>query len=103
MQHSLYMYVRVLKLEQEHIVQIKYTIPYSASHVCEKWEKEGILHPNGIGRGLGIGGQRSFGICNGDSPKLIVNFCIVIEALQIHKRKLWASWKAVKALLNAFV
>ncbi|CAL9027362.1 unnamed protein product [Prunus brigantina] len=39
MQHSLYMYVgdsagnvRVLKLEQEHIVQMKYTIPYSASH-----------------------------------------------------------------------
>lgn len=24
--------VRVLKLEQEHIVQMKYTIPYSASH-----------------------------------------------------------------------
>ncbi|XP_021804576.1 uncharacterized protein LOC110748909 [Prunus avium] len=39
MQHSLYMYVgdsagnvRVLKLEQEHIVQMMYTIPYSASH-----------------------------------------------------------------------
>ncbi|KAI5343356.1 hypothetical protein L3X38_011232 [Prunus dulcis] len=39
MQHSLYMYVgdstgnvRVLKLEQEYIVQMKYTIPYSASH-----------------------------------------------------------------------
>ncbi|BBN67637.1 Transducin/WD40 repeat-like superfamily protein [Prunus dulcis] len=39
MLHSLYMYVgdsagnvRVLKLEQEHIVQMKYTIPYSPSH-----------------------------------------------------------------------
>ncbi|BBH08106.1 Transducin/WD40 repeat-like superfamily protein [Prunus dulcis] len=39
MQHSLYMYVgdsagnvRVLKLEQEHIVQMKYTVPYSPSH-----------------------------------------------------------------------
>ncbi|CAN6541397.1 unnamed protein product [Malus baccata var. baccata] len=39
MQHSPYMYVgdsagnvTVLKLEQEHIVQMKYTIPYSVSH-----------------------------------------------------------------------
>ncbi|CAL9005960.1 unnamed protein product [Prunus brigantina] len=35
---------------------------YQAYHfiLCEKWKKEGILHPNGIGRGLGIGGQCSF-------------------------------------------
>ncbi|ONH97306.1 hypothetical protein PRUPE_7G183000 [Prunus persica] len=53
MQHSLYMYVgdsagnvRVLKLEQEHIVQMKYTIPYSASHgnPTEETGDTSVLH-----------------------------------------------------------
>ncbi|XP_034223621.1 uncharacterized protein LOC117633893 isoform X2 [Prunus dulcis] len=46
MQHSLYMYVRVLKLEQEHIVQMKYTIPYSASHgnPTEETVDTSVLH-----------------------------------------------------------
>ncbi|KAI5319887.1 hypothetical protein L3X38_039595 [Prunus dulcis] len=53
MQHSLYMYVgdsagnvRVLKLEQEHIVQMKYTIPYSASrgNPTEETVDTSVLH-----------------------------------------------------------